>query len=58
MQEETVMKELNTLSFNNLPKLYSVETINELKQVILEEEIEDIDDIDQVALDVLRASGF
>ncbi len=52
------MTDLNPTPIDNLLRFYSVETITELKQVIIDEEIEDIDDLDQIALDVLRASGF
>ena len=52
------MTELNELPIKSLIKFYSVETIKDLKEVLLEEETEDVDGIDLVAIDVLRASGF
>jgi len=52
------MSKSNMMPAENLLKFYSVETMNELKHVLLEEEIEDVDDIELVALDVLRASAY
>lgn len=52
------MSESNMMPVDYLLKFYSVETMSELKHVLLEEKIEDVDDIELVALDVLRVSAY
>jgi hypothetical protein len=43
---------------DELLKFYSVDSISDLEDILIEEETEDVDDIELVALDVLRTSGF
>lgn len=56
--KEVNMSESNMMPVDYLLKFYSVETMSELKHVLLEEKIEDVDDIELVALDVLRVSAY
>ena len=43
---------------DELLKFYSADSISDLEDILIEEETEDVDDIELVALDVLRTSGF
>ena len=43
---------------DELLKFYSVDSISALEDILIEEETEDVDDIELVAFDVLRTSGF
>jgi hypothetical protein len=43
---------------DELLKFYSVDSMSDLEDILLEEETEDVDDLELVALDVLRTSGF